>query len=136
MLNHELNDILGGILQVRCIESFNNAQQMKRYWYTLGFNSCLIFLLIYLDRKGHFQTFFTNALSVANECLTRDSTLKFPLISYGENSIARSRLMQPDHTYSRFTDKRDRTLIQGGVEDLSPFLYWGRARYINKIRGI
>ena len=51
-------DLSSGILQVWCIESFNNAQEMKRYWFTLGFNSNLTFLLIYLDTMGHFQTFF------------------------------------------------------------------------------
>ena len=44
MINHELNDDLSsGIFQVRYIESLNNAQQMKRYWFTLGLNSNLMF---------------------------------------------------------------------------------------------
>ena len=54
-----------------------------RHWFTLGFNSNFILLLIYLRRMSRFKTSFPNALSVA-EYLTSCSILKFPLISYGE----------------------------------------------------
>ena len=36
---------------------------------------------------GHFETFFTNALSVADKYLKSYSTLKIPLIFYGKNSV-------------------------------------------------
>ena len=60
-------------------------------WFTLRFNSNLIFLMIYLGRMCHFKTFFTNALFVVNEYLTSYLILKVSLIYDGGKIVSRIR---------------------------------------------
>ena len=111
--NSELTVILLGC-RIKLI-SRTSAQNKKILVY-LGFNSNLIFLLIYLGRMNYFKIFFRNALSGASEYLTIIWLWSSNLFSMGKNSVPRSRYTQRDYTSSRFAYKMDIILTQGRLE--------------------